>query len=93
VWAILTKGVPGETYLVGADGERDNITVMRDILRAMGQAPDALLQRLRRGPRADHPVVCRQRVLVAPRQGGHRGEVRSPGAVGESQTPTDGKPD
>ena len=41
VWAILTKGVPGETYLVGADGERDNITVMRDILRAMGQAPDA----------------------------------------------------
>ena len=41
VWAILTKGVPGETYLVGADGERDNITVMRDILEAMGQAPDA----------------------------------------------------
>ena len=41
VWAILTKGVPGETYLVGADGERDNITVMRDILRGMGQAEDA----------------------------------------------------
>ena len=41
VWAILTRGVPGETYLVGADGERDNITVMRDILRAMGEAPDA----------------------------------------------------
>ena len=41
VWTILTRGVPGETYLVGADGERDNITVMRDILRAMGQAPDA----------------------------------------------------
>lgn len=41
VWAILTKGVPGETYLVGADGERDNITVMRDILRGMGQADDA----------------------------------------------------
>ncbi len=31
----------GETYLVGADGERDNITVMRDILRAMGQPEDA----------------------------------------------------
>ena len=30
-----------ETYLVGADGERDNITVMRDILAAMGEAPDA----------------------------------------------------
>ena len=41
VWAILTRGVPGETYLVGADGERDNITVMRDILRAMGQPADA----------------------------------------------------
>ena len=41
VWAILTCGVPGETYLVGADGERDNITVMRDILRAMGESEDA----------------------------------------------------
>ena len=41
VWAILTRGVPGETYLVGADGERDNITVMRDVLRAMGEPEDA----------------------------------------------------
>ena len=41
VWAVLTRGVPGETYLVGADGERDNVTVMRDILRAMGQDGDA----------------------------------------------------
>ena len=41
VWTILTRGVPGETYLVGADGERDNITVMRDILRAMGESADA----------------------------------------------------
>ena len=30
-----------DTYLVGADGERDNIGVMRDILRAMGQREDA----------------------------------------------------
>ena len=44
VWAILTRGRVGETYLVGADGERDNITVMRDILSAMGQAPDAFHQ-------------------------------------------------
>ena len=29
VWAILTRGAAGETYLVGADGERDSITVMR----------------------------------------------------------------
>ena len=41
VWAILTRGRVGETYLVGADGERNNITVMRDILRAMGEAEDA----------------------------------------------------
>ena len=41
VWAILARGVPGETYLVGADGERDNVTVMRDILREMGQPADA----------------------------------------------------
>ncbi len=41
VWAILTRGRIGETYLVGADGERDNITVMRDILCAMGQPEDA----------------------------------------------------
>ena len=41
VWVILTRGRVGETYLVGADGERDNITVMRDILRAMGEPEDA----------------------------------------------------
>ncbi|MCI1225138.1 GDP-mannose 4,6-dehydratase, partial [Bifidobacterium sp.] len=28
------------TYLIGADGERDNITVLRDILRVMGKDPD-----------------------------------------------------
>ena len=33
--------MPGETYLVGADGECDNITVMRDVLRAMCQREDA----------------------------------------------------
>ena len=41
VWTILTRGKVGETYLVGADGERNNITVMRDILRAMGEPEDA----------------------------------------------------
>ena len=41
VWTILTGGVPGETYLVGADGERVNINVMCDILRCMGQGADA----------------------------------------------------
>jgi dTDP-glucose 4,6-dehydratase len=40
VWTILTRGRLGETYLIGADGERDNITVLRDILRVMGRDED-----------------------------------------------------
>lgn len=40
VWAILTQGKIGETYLVGADGEKDNITVLRAILKDMGKAED-----------------------------------------------------
>ena len=40
VWAILTRGRVGETYLIGADGERDNITVLREILRLMGRPED-----------------------------------------------------
>ena len=40
VWAILTKGRIGETYLIGADGERDNITVLREILKAFGRDAD-----------------------------------------------------
>lgn len=41
VWTILTKGKIGETYLIGADGEKNNLTVLREILRAMGQPEDA----------------------------------------------------
>ena len=40
VWAILTQGRIGETYLIGADGERNNITVLRMILEAMGRDPE-----------------------------------------------------
>ena len=40
VWEILTRGRIGETYLVGADGERSNIDVLRAILRAMGKPED-----------------------------------------------------
>lgn len=40
VWAILTKGRLGETYLIGADGERNNINVLQDILTAMGKDAD-----------------------------------------------------
>ena len=41
VWAILTRGRIGETYLIGANGERNNITVLRMILKMMGQGEDA----------------------------------------------------
>ncbi len=40
VWDILTKGRPGETYLVGADGERSNLEVLQAILTAMGRDPE-----------------------------------------------------
>ncbi|MCF6412907.1 dTDP-glucose 4,6-dehydratase [Collinsella tanakaei] len=40
VWTILTRGRIGETYLIGADGERSNIDVLRAILRAMGKPED-----------------------------------------------------
>ena len=40
VWAILTKGRIGETYLIGADGEKNNINVLRAILEGMGKSAD-----------------------------------------------------
>jgi dTDP-glucose 4,6-dehydratase len=41
VLTILEKGVIGETYLIGADGEEDNKTVVETILELMGQPTDA----------------------------------------------------
>ena len=41
MWTILTQGRLGETYLIGANGERNNLTVLKDILRVMGQPEDA----------------------------------------------------
>lgn len=40
VWRIIEDGRPGVTYLVGADGEHDNLTVLQMILREMGRDPD-----------------------------------------------------
>lgn len=40
VWAILDKGEVGRTYLIGADGEVNNVTVVRTILELMGRSPD-----------------------------------------------------
>ena len=41
VWAILERGRIGETYLIGADGERSNIDVLHAILAEMGCNPDS----------------------------------------------------
>ncbi len=41
VLRIIDAGTLGETYLIGADGEKDNKTVIETILRLMGQPADA----------------------------------------------------
>lgn len=41
VLLILDQGNIGDTYLIGADGERDNRTVVELILKYMGQPTDA----------------------------------------------------
>ncbi len=41
VLRILESGRIGETYLIGADGERSNLEVVQSILRLMGWEPDA----------------------------------------------------
>jgi dTDP-glucose 4,6-dehydratase len=40
VWRILEDGMAGATYLIGADGERNNLSVLRLILQLMGHDPD-----------------------------------------------------
>jgi dTDP-glucose 4,6-dehydratase len=42
VLTILEKGVIGETYLIGADGERSNLDVVRAILRHFGRPEDEI---------------------------------------------------
>src|SRR5580693_91211 len=40
VWRIVEKGQIGRTYLISAEGERDNLTVLRTLLRMMGRERD-----------------------------------------------------
>ena len=40
VWAIIERGRIGETYLIGADDELDNKTVVQAILTGMGRDAD-----------------------------------------------------
>ena len=41
VWAIVDRGRTGETYMIGADGEKNNKEVVELILELMGQERDA----------------------------------------------------
>ena len=41
VWAIVDRGRSGETYLIGANGEETNRSVVQAILRELGQPEDA----------------------------------------------------
>ena len=40
VWDIIEKGRIGETYLIGANGEKSNKEVVEQILEIMGREPD-----------------------------------------------------
>src|SRR4051812_32062575 len=40
VLTIIEKGKPGETYMIGADGEEDNNQVVKAILRELGKPED-----------------------------------------------------
>jgi dTDP-glucose 4,6-dehydratase len=40
VWAIIDRGVPGQTYLIGADGACSNREVLATILELMGRPGD-----------------------------------------------------
>jgi len=40
VWTILQRGTIGDTYLIGADGEKNNLEVVRLVLKLLGRAED-----------------------------------------------------
>lgn len=40
VWAIIEKGRVGETYLIGADGEKNNLEVVATLLEIFGRDAD-----------------------------------------------------
>ena len=40
VWAVIDKGVIGQTYLLGADNQRSNLEVVRALLEIMGRPKD-----------------------------------------------------
>ena len=80
VHAILERGRSGETYLIGADGEKNNREVLSLILELLGQPADAFDSRHR--PRRARPAL-RHRREQAPRRARLEAAVhRLPGRPG-----------
>ena len=65
VLAILEQGRLGETYLIGADGERSNRDVVELILELMGRDPERL--RARQRPPRPRPALRDRRLEAARR--------------------------
>jgi dTDP-glucose 4,6-dehydratase len=42
VWAVIDKGVIGQTYLLGADNQRSNLQVVKALLGIMGKPKDLI---------------------------------------------------
>ena len=42
VWAVIDKGVIGQTYLLGADNQRSNLQVVQALLEIMGKPTDLI---------------------------------------------------
>ena len=40
VWAVIDSGTIGETYLIGADGEKNNLEVVQSLLKIFGRPED-----------------------------------------------------
>ena len=70
---ILERGRIGETYLVGADGERTNLEVVRLLLRLLGATEDDFELV---ADRAGHDQPLRDRVRQAPPRAGLAAAVR-----------------
>ncbi len=52
IWAALEKGRPGEVYNLGGENERENLTVVKAILAALGK-PESLIQFVKDRPGHD----------------------------------------
>ena len=83
VLVIIERGAIGETYLIGADGEKNNLEVVQTILELLGSAAGRLRPRHR--PGRPRPAL-RDRLHQAARRAGLGAAVRRLRAPGWSAT-------